>query len=120
MDQFARRVLKLMASSEATIMYTARSRHVIRLGASLLALAICASAGAEENKVKEAAKEVGHSIGSAAREVGHETKHIAKEVSKAVSEAARETGHAFRDGAKEVKKAATSDTEKAKPAGPKK
>jgi len=55
--------------------------------------------------VSETAKEVGHAVGTASREVGHGTKTATKEVGKAVSSAARETGHAFRDGTREVKKA---------------
>ncbi len=79
---------------------------------TLLVLALCANAYAEESKVKEGAKEVGHAVGTAAREVGHGTKKITKEVGKAVAGAARETGHAFRDGAKEVKKAVKGEGEK--------
>jgi hypothetical protein len=87
---------------------------------ALLALLICVSATAEENAFKEGTKEIGHAVGTAAREVGHGTKKVAKEVGSAATVAARETGHAFRDGAKEVKKAVTTDTKKDKPAKPKK
>ena len=58
-----------------------------------------------KSPVKEAAKEVGHAVGSAARDVGQGSKKVAKDVGKAVTEAEKETGHAFRDGAQEFKKA---------------
>jgi len=74
----------------------------------------------EESKVKETAKDVGQSVGTAAREVGHGTKKVTKQVGKTVAEAARETGHAFRDGAKELKKAVTSDDDAPKKPAPKK
>jgi hypothetical protein len=93
--------------------------NTIRLSAALLALVICGSAGAEENVFKEGTKEIGHAVGTAAREVGHGTKKATKEIGKAVTTASRETGHAFRDGAKEVKKAVTPNNKTHKP-GPNK
>jgi hypothetical protein len=107
-------------SSEDHRMQSSPSPRAKLLGATLIALSMCAGAYAEESKLKETSKEVGNAIGTAAREVGHGTKKVTKDVGKAVSEAARETGHAFRDGAKELKKAATSDTAPTKPVGPKK
>jgi len=70
--------------------------------------------------VKESAKEAGHAVGTATREVGHGTKTAAKEAGKAVTEAARETGHAFRDGAQEFKKAVKSESSSKGDAPPKK
>jgi hypothetical protein len=57
--------------------------------------------GCESNKksdpsLKEGAREVGHAVGSAAREVGQG----AKKVGKTVGEAAKEGGRAFRDAVK--------------------
>jgi uncharacterized lipoprotein NlpE involved in copper resistance len=57
--------------------------------------------GCESNKksdpsLKEGAREVGHAVGSAAREVGQG----AKKVGKTVGEAAKEGGRAFKDAVK--------------------
>lgn len=78
----------------------------------LLTLAV-AGAQAEENTFKEGAKEVGRSMGAAAREVGHGAKKVGLEV----AQAAREVGHATRDGAKEFAKAVRSDPADVKPVG---
>jgi hypothetical protein len=68
-----------------------------------IALLACASvAGCESNESKEApslkegAREVGHAVGTAAREVGQG----AKKVGKTVGEAAKEGGRAFKDAVK--------------------
>jgi effector-binding domain-containing protein len=74
-----------------------------------VASALAGGVRAEESKVKETAKEVGHTVGTAAREVGQGTKKVTKKVGEKATEVARETGHAFRDGAKELKKAVTSE-----------
>jgi hypothetical protein len=71
---------------------------------SLLIAAVIASigmVGCESNKksdpsLKEGARDVGHAVGSAAREVGQG----AKKVGKTVGEAAKEGGRAFRDAVK--------------------
>jgi hypothetical protein len=77
-----------------------RSFLVIAVIASLsvasLGLLGCESNKKSEPSLKEGAREVGHAVGSAAREVGHG----AKKVGKAVGEAAKEGGHAFRDAVK--------------------
>jgi uncharacterized lipoprotein NlpE involved in copper resistance len=57
--------------------------------------------GCESNKksdpsLKEGARDVGHAVGSAAREVGQG----AKKVGKTVGEAAKEGGRAFKDAVK--------------------
>ena len=53
----------------------------------------CASNGDKDPSLKEGAREVGHAVGSAAREVGQG----AKKVGKTVGEAAKEGGRAFKD-----------------------
>ena len=79
--------------------------RLLRLTA-LVALASVAAPGfAEENTLKEGAKEVGRAVGTAAREVGEG----AKKVGKAVGEAAKEGGEAVKEGAKEAKKAMKGD-----------
>lgn len=60
----------------------------------LLTLLGCASN--KEPSLKEGAREVGHAVGSAAREVGQG----AKKVGKTVGEAAKEGGRAFKDAVK--------------------
>jgi hypothetical protein len=77
----------------------------LRITAVLLTLGLAAPAFAEENTLKEGAKEVGRAVGTAAREVGDG----AKQVGKAVAEAAKEVGEAAKEGAKEAKRAATKD-----------
>ena len=61
----------------------------------LLTLVGCASNN-KEPSLKEGAREVGHAVGSAAREVGQG----AKKVGKTVGEAAKEGGRAFKDAVK--------------------
>lgn len=78
--------------------------------AAALSMLLTANIRAEESKAKETAKEVGHAVGSTAREIGHGTKKATKTVGKKVAEVARETGHAFRDGAKELKKAVAAES----------
>lgn len=75
------------------------------LGITVLALTVGVAAPgfAEENTLKEGAKEVGRAVGTAAREVGDG----AKQVGKAVGDAAKEVGQAVKEGAKEAKRAAT-------------
>lgn len=77
----------------------------LRITAVLLTLGLAAPAFAEENTLKEGAKEVGRAVGTAAREVGDG----AKQVGKAVADAAKEVGAAAKEGAKEAKRAATKD-----------
>lgn len=80
-----------------------------------LSLALAGSlASAEENTLKEGAKEVGHATGNALHEVGEGAKKVGKEV----AEAAREVGHATRDGAKELVKAMKNDDSTASTTGP--
>jgi hypothetical protein len=66
--------------------------------ATLLALSVvgCASNDSDPPTLKEGAREVGHAVGTAAREVGQG----AKRAGKAVGEAAREGGRAFKDAVK--------------------
>lgn len=81
----------------------------------ILGLACTASlASAEENTLKEGAKEVGHATGNAIHEVGEGAKKVGKEV----AEAAREVGHATRDGAKELVKAVKGSESTASTTGP--
>jgi hypothetical protein len=61
-----------------------------------LILAGCASNGGHDPSLKQGAKEVGHAVGSAAREVGQG----AKAIGKTVGDAAKEGGKAFKDGIK--------------------
>jgi hypothetical protein len=65
---------------------------------SMLALAVigCSSNKGKEPSLKEGAREVGHAVGSAAREVGQG----AKKVGKTVGQAAKEGGRAFKDAVK--------------------
>lgn len=79
--------------------------HVLRVSTLLVLAGVAAPVSAEEGTLKEGAREVGHAVGSAAREVGQG----AKKVGKAVGEAAKEFGQAVKEGAKEAKKAAQSD-----------
>lgn len=62
-------------------------------GALALAVIGCSSNDAKEPTLKDGAREVGHAVGTAAREVGQG----AKKVGKAVGEAAKEGGRAFKD-----------------------
>lgn len=71
----------------------------------LLTAGLTAPVVAEENTLKEGAKEVGRAVGTAARDVGDG----AKKVGKAVGEAAKEVGQAVKEGAKEAKRAATKE-----------
>ena len=77
----------------------------LRIPALLLTVGLAAPALAEENILKEGAKDVGRAVGTAAREVGEG----AKQVGKAVAEAAKEVGEAAKEGAKEAKRAAQKD-----------
>jgi len=56
----------------------------------------CASNRGHEPSLKQGAKEVGHAVGTAAREVGQG----AKAVGKTVGEAAKEGGKAFKEAVK--------------------
>ncbi|MFC4308124.1 hypothetical protein ACFPN2_03430 [Steroidobacter flavus] len=67
----------------------------------LLAASLAAPSFAEENTLKEGAKDVGRAVGTAAREVGDG----AKQVGKAVGAAAKDVGEAVKEGAKEAKRA---------------
>lgn len=73
---------------------------------------IFSSAPAEDNTLKEGAKEVGHATGNAVHQVGQGAKKVGKEV----AQAAREVGHATRDGAKEFTKAVKGETDEKTPA----
>jgi hypothetical protein len=68
----------------------------------LLALLVagCSSNRGHEPSLKEGAKDVGHTVGTAAREIGHGT----KKVGKAIGQAAREGGRAFRNAVKDDEK----------------
>lgn len=77
----------------------------LRITALLLTVGVAVSASAEENTLKEGAKDVGRAVGTAAREVGDG----AKQVGKAVAEAAKEVGEAAKEGAKEAKRAMQKD-----------
>jgi hypothetical protein len=68
------------------------------LVASALVLAVigCSSNSGKDPSLKEGAREVGHAVGTAAREVGQG----AKKVGKSVGEAAKEGGRAFKDAVK--------------------
>lgn len=87
----------------------------------LCALTVCALifslAQAEENTLKEGAKEVGHATGNAVHQVGEgakkagkEVAHVAREVGHATRDGAKAVGHATRDGAKEFHKAVTGQS----------
>jgi len=77
----------------------------LRIAALLLTFSLAAPALAEENTLKEGAKDVGRAVGTAAREVGDG----AKQVGKAVANAAKEVGEAAKEGAKEAKRAMQKD-----------
>lgn len=79
--------------------------RTLRVTALLVLAAVAAPGFAEENTLKEGAKEVGRAVGTAAREVGEG----AKKVGKAVGEAAKEGAEAVKEGAKEAKKAMKGD-----------
>jgi len=79
--------------------------QLLRVTALVVLAGVAAPGFAEENTLKEGAREVGHAVGSAAREVGQG----AKKVGKAVGEAAKEVGQAVKEGAKEAKKAMKGD-----------
>ncbi|HEY0685231.1 MAG TPA: hypothetical protein VGD45_23030 [Steroidobacter sp.] len=79
--------------------------QLLRVTALLALAGIAAPALAEENTLKEGARDVGHAVGTAAREVGQG----AKKVGKAVGNAAKEVGQAVKEGAKEAKKAMKSE-----------
>jgi hypothetical protein len=67
--------------------------------ATLIALALVGCASKHDRdppSLKEGAREVGHAVGTAAREVGQG----AKKVGKTVGEAAKEGGRAFKDAVK--------------------
>jgi hypothetical protein len=69
----------------------------------LIVASVAAPAFADESTLKEGAREVGHAVGTAAREVGE----AGKKVGKAVAEVAKEGAQAVKEGAKEAKRAAT-------------
>ena len=56
----------------------------------------CSSNDSKEPSLKDGARDVGHAVGTAAREVGQG----AKKVGKTVGEAAKEGGRAFKDAVK--------------------
>lgn len=62
----------------------------------LLALIGCSSNESADASLKDGARDVGHAVGTAAREVGQG----AKKVGKTVGEAAKEGGRAFKDAVK--------------------
>jgi hypothetical protein len=66
--------------------------------AVLLALLVagCSSNRGHEPSLKEGAKDVGHTLGTAAREIGQG----AKKAGKTIGQAAKEGGRAFRDAVK--------------------
>lgn len=76
---------------------------LLRVAVLLSMAGLAAPSFAEENTLKEGAKEVGRAVGTAAREVGD----AGKQVGKAVADAAKEVGQAAKEGAKEAKRAAT-------------
>ena len=61
--------------------------------AALLVVVGCSSHRGQEKSLKQNAKEVGHAVGTAAREVGKG----AKKAGKAVGQAAKEGGKAFKE-----------------------
>lgn len=77
---------------------------------ALASLLVVSAAQAEENTLKEGAKEVGRATGNAVREVGQGAKKVATEVGHATRDAAKEIGHASRDGAKEFAKAVKGES----------
>jgi|SoiMethySBSTD1v2_1073268.scaffolds.fasta_scaffold2460514_2 hypothetical protein len=64
--------------------------------AAMLLAAGCASQRGKDPSLKQSAREVGTTLGTATREVGHE----AKKAGKAIGEAAKEGGRAFKDAFK--------------------
>lgn len=74
---------------------------LLRITVFLLTAGVAAPGFAEENTLKEGARDVGRAVGTAAREVGDG----AKQVGKAVGDAAKEVGEAVKEGAKEAKRA---------------
>ena len=79
-----------------------RSMQLIPL---LLMVASAAPVSAEENTLKEGAREIGHAVGTAAKEVGEG----AKKVGKAVGKAAKEGAEAIKEGVKEAKQEMKKD-----------
>jgi hypothetical protein len=77
-----------------------RSGSVGRAVLVILLVAGCSSNRGHDPSLKEGAKDVGHTLGSAAREIGHG----AKKVGKTIGQAAREGGRAFRDAVKSEEK----------------
>jgi hypothetical protein len=75
--------------------------RILQVSALLVLAAMAAPGFAEENTLKEGARDVGRAVGTAAREVGEG----AKKVGKAVGEAAKKGAEAVKEGAKEAKKA---------------
>lgn len=75
-----------------------------------ISLLLLGGAYAEENTLKEGAKEVGRATGNAVREVGQGTKKVATEIGHATRDAAKEVGHATRDGAKEFASAVKGES----------
>lgn len=74
---------------------------LLRITVFLLTAGVTAPGFAEENTLKEGARDVGRAVGTAAREVGDG----AKQVGKAVGDAAKDVGEAVKEGAKEAKRA---------------
>lgn len=74
---------------------------LLRITVFLLTAGVAAPGFAEENTLKEGARDVGRAVGTAAREVGDG----AKQVGKAVGDAAKDVGEAVKEGAKEAKRA---------------
>jgi hypothetical protein len=78
-------------------------------------------AHAEENTLKEGAKEVGHATGNAVHQVGEgakkagkEVANVAREVGHATRDGVKAVGHATRDGAKEFHQAVKGESNGAK------
>jgi hypothetical protein len=88
-----------------------RSRILI-LSALLAAASATTCFAADEGSIKEAAKDVGHSVGDLARDVGHTTKKTAKAVGHGVRDVSRTVGHSVRDGAKETAKVTKREARK--------
>lgn len=75
-------------------MNRSRTRSLVLLIA--LIVAGCSSNRGHEPSLKQGAKDVGHAVGTVAREVGQG----AKTVGKTVGDAAKEGGKAFKDAVK--------------------
>ncbi len=70
--------------------------RMVLVGVLALAVLGCSSNDGKDPSLKAGAREVGHAVGTAAREVGQG----AKKVGKTVGEAAKEGGRAFKEAVK--------------------